>query len=70
MMVYRFYRLAAGGCIATTGQVACATDASALVAVAKLLNPRETAEVWDGIRHVGRVGCTGRPITYVRESTG
>ncbi len=55
MVIYTFYRLGRAGHVASTGEVACADDASAREVVALSLAPRETAELWEGIRHVGKI---------------
>jgi hypothetical protein len=55
LVLYTFYRLGAAGHVVTTGEVACADDASARKVVALSLAPHETAELWAGIRHVGKI---------------
>ena len=55
MAVYSFYRRAEAGEVVTTGEVACADDASAREVVALSLAPQEAAELWEGIRHVGKI---------------
>ncbi len=55
MVVYTFYRLGTAGHVVSTGEVACADDASAREVVALSLAPQETAELWEGIRHVGKI---------------
>jgi hypothetical protein len=62
MAVYTFYRLAEAGELVSTGEVACADDASAREVVALSLAPQETAEVWEGIRHVGRIKGGAEPL--------
>jgi hypothetical protein len=54
-LVYIYYRLAAGGQHVSTEEIVCPDDASARLMVASALSPSETAEVWQGIRHVGSI---------------
>jgi hypothetical protein len=54
-LLYTFYRLGAAGHVVSTGEVACADDTSAREVVALSLAPHETAELWEGIRHVGKI---------------
>ena len=46
----------------STGEVACADDASAREVVALSLAPQETAELWEGIRHVGKITGAELPV--------
>ena len=69
MAVYNFYRLAAGQTV-STAEVACPDDASARSAVEMALGPQETAEVWQGIRHVAKVTGTECLVPCMRERTG
>jgi hypothetical protein len=61
---YNFYRIAAGGRVPSASEVLTAggaDDVSARSAVAKVLAPRESAELFDGDRHVGRVEGANPP---------
>jgi hypothetical protein len=65
MGAFRYYRLASGGRLATTGEVLCTDAASARLAVARALKPSETAELWLGLLHVGRVMSADRLVPCV-----
>jgi hypothetical protein len=69
MAVYNFYRLMAGQAV-STAEVACPDDASARLTVAKTLAPQETAEVWQGIRHVAKITGTDCFAPCMRKRTG
>jgi hypothetical protein len=61
---YNFYRIAAGGRAPSASEfltVGSADDVSARSEVAKVLAPRESAELFDGNRHVGRIEGAKRP---------
>jgi hypothetical protein len=68
LVIYSSYRLSAAGHVVSTGEVACADDASAREVVKLSLAPQETAEVWEGIRHVGKI--IGADAKHIQKDYG